>query len=379
MHMQREFSHSRFIFLLIIVLNTLETKDYTTKPQIIQRKHFDSDLKYCQQCFEAQFQHCSNFFKQIDSDKDFSISQFLGFLPKISCKRNNQLIKLRNSNVKLIAKYLFNQEKTPKNNSDLYHLRRAFLQQHMNMQGMQYAPLKAIDHFIRDLQKLQAQLSEITIWNYLLNNIQLLIFPILYELNFPVPQTYEVCGFTLYQQYAGDDLYNFFKTDFLTQLKISKQLLKAAIKFSHGFSHYRLYITDLTADNIVYDKANNQIFFIDLDTIFIVAAREAKYKSSTHKHLHMECPGCFAYSPDDIAAYNISDVNIFLSCQFLREDLYKNYSKGFLYSISLNFTSTNSKLWQLINKCVDCPDNMCSERFTVAKEIIELIDEILQH
>lgn len=375
--MQGHFSHTRFLFLLIIVLNTLETKVHITKPEIVYKKHFERDLKYCHKCFETQIKHCLNFFKELKTDERFSFRHFLAFFPERSCKRNNQLVKLKNSQEKIITKKFFNQIEGSEFEYKIEPIKQTFLKQQENLQGMQYVPSKTIDKFIQNLQKFHLNLTEITIWHYLLNNLQPLIFPVLYERDFPIPKTYAVCGFSFYQEYAGDDLYNYFKSDFLTKLKISKQLLEAAIQFSNGFDNYRLYITDLTADNIVYNRIKKKLYFIDLDTIYIVDSRETKYKSLIHKHRYIECSGCFAYSADDIASYNISDINIYSSCQFLREDLYKDQSKGFLHPIPSEVISTYPKLLQLLNKCVDCPDNLCWERFTVAEELITLFEKIL--
>ncbi|XP_065368687.1 divergent protein kinase domain 2A [Calliphora vicina] len=375
---QRQFSHTRFIFLLIIVLNTLDTKDHTTRPQIIHRKHFENDLKYCTKCFVHQIQQCLDIFENIKPDNEFSVRQLLTFLPERSCKRNNQVVKLKNSTKKLITKYLFNTKYEIEKNFETVQLKNQFLAEQENLQGMQYTPLNTIQDFIKDLQKFHKNLTEITIWLYLSNNIQPLILPLLKQQNFAVPETYAVCGFTLYQQYAGEDLYNYFNMDFPLKLEISKQLLQAALKFSHGFNNYRFYITDLTADNIVYDQINNKLYFIDLDTIFIVNSAKSKYHTSIHKHQYIECSGCFAYSADDIASYNISDINVYSACQFLREDLFKDQSKGFLYPIPDKINEAYPKLWQLLNKCVDCPDSVCGERLTVANELIELFEEILQ-
>ncbi|XP_037812126.1 uncharacterized protein LOC119603914 [Lucilia sericata] len=377
--MQRQFSHIRFIFLLIIVLNTLDTKDHTTRPQTLHRKHFEQDLKYCQKCFEHQIENCLNFFHKIEADNEFSIRQLINLLPERSCKRNNQLVQLKNSHEKLITKYLFKAQNLETSELKIKELKQEFLEQHNALQGMQFAPLKSFENFIKALQQVHLNLTEITIWHYLINNIQPLLMPLLEQQNFPVPKTYKVCGFTLYQQYAGQDLYHYFQMEFPLKLEISKQLLQAALKFSYGFKNYRFYITDLTADNMVYDTIKNKLYFIDLDTLFIVDSSKAKYKSSIHKHEYIECPGCFAYSADDIASYNISDINVYSACQFLREDLFRDHTKGFLYPIPPEVNEAYPKLWQLLNKCVDCPGSVCWERFTVAKDLMAVIEQILEN
>ncbi|KAM7345971.1 uncharacterized protein ACRADG_012022 isoform 1-T3 [Cochliomyia hominivorax] len=376
--LRRQFSHTRFIFLLIIVLNTLDNKDQTSQPHLIYSQYFENDIKYCAQCFEPQVPQCLKFFKQIATHDEFSLMHLLNFLPQKPCKRNNQLIQLQPYNETIIAKYFYKNTFKMDNNSQISDIKKAFLVKQENLQGMQFMPLKSLDQFIKHLQSYQPKLNEISIWHYLLHDVQSIILPILEQLEFPVPHTYAICGFTLYQHFKGQDLYHFFQATFLQKLEISSQLLEAALKFSYGFNQYRLYITDFTADNIVFDILSNKLYFIDLDTIFIVDSTKAKFKSLTHKHEYIECPGCFAYSADDIASYHISDINIYLTCQFLREDLYHDRSKGFLYPIPEEISEIYPEFKQLLNKCVDCKDYLCLERFTVAKKLLKEFKKILK-
>ncbi|TMW48100.1 hypothetical protein DOY81_006840 [Sarcophaga bullata] len=339
---------------------------------MLHGRHFENDLKYCKKCFQTQMSSCLDLFESIEPSEDHSLRQLLALMPENWCKRQNQLIKLRNSKQQLIAKYY------PQTGINLKksELKKQLLRKMENLQGVQYVPVKTLDQFIDNLHLHHTKLPPVTIWLYVLVNVQLVIMQLLYERNFPVPFIQTVCGFTMFQSYSGEDLNHFFKADFKIKSLIAQQLLEAAVKFSYGFDNYRLYITDLTADNVVYDKHRNKLTFIDLDTIFIVDSTQAIYNSSVHKYEYIECNGCFAYSTEDIASYNISDVNIFSACQFLREDLYKDITKGFLYPLPSAIVNSYSNLKLLIDQCVDCPSNLCQQRFTVAQQLIAVFQQI---
>lgn len=357
-----------------MVLNTLETKLLTLEPYMLHRKHYENDLRYCETCFHKQIPYCQELFNGIEALEDFSLRQLLALVPEKWCKRQNQLLKLRNSKYQLIAKYYPLTEIKPQTTE----LKNRVLSKIENLQGLQYVPVTTLEQFIYTLQVYHPNLTPVTIWLYMLANVELVIVQLLYELHFPVPFVYTSCGFTLFQANEGEDLNQFFTADFQLKAMIAQQLLQGAIQFSYGFNNYRLYITDLTADNVVYNKQLNKLSFIDLDTILIVDSTQASYKSTLHKYEYIECKGCFAYSIEDIAAYNISDLNIFSACQFLREDLYKDITKGFLYPLPLSIMKSYPSLKLLIDQCVDCPSNLCQHRFIVAEQLIAVLKQINQ-
>ena len=92
--------------------------------------------------------------------------------------------------------------------------------------------------------------------------------------------------------------------------------------------HFRIYLTDATPDNIVVNKETFQIAFIDLDNVILVdsdAYTNAMASVSVpiewqtvHKHSQIDCDGCFAYVPEELASHHLSDINIFTICQVSR-------------------------------------------------------------
>ncbi|XP_061397831.1 uncharacterized protein LOC133333530 [Musca vetustissima] len=373
----RELSHIRLIILLIVALNTLDFKMQLQDQEHLNK--FQEDLDYCPQCFQSQKDTCKNLTEKLvtNSEQPSVWQNFITLLPQRSCKRSNRLYAVHGTQTRLLAKYFANSKDHFNFTLNERALKSKFLAAE-RLDGMQFYPLKRIDRFVDFLGTYHTNLPSLTIWLYLLVNIQPLFMPLLYSRDFLVPKTQGVCGFTIYQEYAGQDLWHYYRENFFLKLEIAKQLLLASVKFSHGFGDYRFYITDLTADNVVYSVPENRLSFVDLDTLFVVDSKAVKYKSSTHRHEYIECPGCFAYSPDDIASYFLSDLNIYSACQFLSEDLYRDKTKGFLYPIPDWVMEKYPELWKRLEHCVACPMENCSDRFGAVEKLLREIDKILK-
>lgn len=78
----------------------------------------------------------------------------------------------------------------------------------------------------------------------------------------------------------------------------------------------RIYLTDATPDNIVVDATTLNVTFVDLDNVFLVDSETLDHNRKTHRHEKIQCDGmCFAYVPDDLCSYHLSDINLFAICQ----------------------------------------------------------------
>lgn len=76
----------------------------------------------------------------------------------------------------------------------------------------------------------------------------------------------------------------------------------------------RIYLTDATPDNIVVDRTTLRISFVDLDSLFIVNSELIK-SNQIHCHQRIDCLQCFAFVPQELCAYHLSDINLFSVCQ----------------------------------------------------------------
>lgn len=153
------------------------------------------------------------------------------------------------------------------------------------------------------------------------------------------------------------------------RLRISQLLLKGILDITMGFNDFRIYLTDLTFDNVVVNENLTKVSFIDLDNVIIIDTRNVEKK--THIHQKIDCDGCFVYSPKEICEHEKSDLNIFAACQLLNEDLFGDISKGFLHSLPEDFLVIREKLSNCVN-CIDC------DRFQSASELINLFEQFIK-
>lgn len=80
--------------------------------------------------------------------------------------------------------------------------------------------------------------------------------------------------------------------------------------------NFRIYLTDATPDNIVVDATTFAVTFVDLDNAFVVDSTTLTNNETTHRHEKIDCTGmCFAYVPDELCSYHLSDINLFAICQ----------------------------------------------------------------
>uniref|UniRef100_A0A1B0BVK2 Histone H2A/H2B/H3 domain-containing protein n=1 Tax=Glossina palpalis gambiensis TaxID=67801 RepID=A0A1B0BVK2_9MUSC len=287
---------------------TDDVKISLIEPAKLYKTYLKEDLELCKDCFRSQLKGCEKFYENI-MGQDLSLQSIMDVLPKMPSKRNIRWLTMQNTE-RVVCKYLgYRNQRKHLHHATVQKLRDELLH---SQSAWQYCPIEDIESFLLQLRAYLSLKLE-TLWLYALTNIDLLLKPVLYDLNFPVPRTWHVCGFTLIEDNAGQSLHYFYRENFFQKLEIAKQLLEASLQFSNGFSNYRLYITDLTADNIVYNVAKSKLYLIDLDTILIVDSSKAEYNNSVHRYEYEICEGCFSYEPLDICNYNISDVNIFLA------------------------------------------------------------------
>lgn len=153
-----------------------------------------------------------------------------------------------------------------------------------------------------------------------------------------VPNVIDWCGFVLLETDTGsDNLIAFYDEPLIKRINLAQQLLEMAIAFSIGINgfrliwlkcilknvpfqthphdfHYRIYLTDCTPDNIVVDTSTLRISFVDLDSLFIVNSELIK-SNQINRHERIDCEQCFAFVPEELCAFHLSDINIFSVCQ----------------------------------------------------------------
>lgn len=217
-----------------------------------------------------------------------------------------------------------------------------------------------------------------TFWLLLNFNIQPLILTLFDHGDLPFPRQLALVGLTSVTKNMGESLVNYVTSTFQVRLRISKLVLEAVLKLTNDTSlkGYRIYLTDLTLDNIVYDPDSDAIYFVDLDNIILMDSHlfnSSPKANDIHKHEKIECNGCFAYSIENICSCPTSDINIFAVCQLLYEDLYEDRTQGFLHSVPGHLP----EILQVLDHCVNCKERNC-DRFKSASKLLELFDQILR-
>lgn len=356
------------IFLLILLIFRYPI-DKNQREISIFESNFLNDFEFCPMCFENLSDFCKHF--HLEYELDESITNDLNAL--LGLRQNRIFINKKTKN-KVFVKYLkktfdFKNFKIKSENELLDKLTANFFDE-TRLEGMQFCPKSKVKRFVNIFSK---NYTELNIWMHMNVNIQSILLPYLHSLGFPVPHTFDTCGFTIIQSVDGVSLANLYNSDFITKLKITKELLIGSFKFSEGFEDFRIYITDFTKDNIVYNKFKNKVSFVDLDTVFIVDGDQNK--QSIYKHEFIECFDCFAFSPKDMCASDNCDINVFAVCQLLYENLKKDRTKGFLYPIPDKFSNLENLLWE----CVHCKDTTCKNRFEIALKLLNSIDEIIKN
>jgi serine/threonine protein kinase len=106
------------------------------------------------------------------------------------------------------------------------------------------------------------------IWTILQVNPEPLMLHILENGSWPVPHLYGACGFVIAEQYCGLSLDHFESSPWHERAFLALQLLEAAVAFTHKHNDFRVYLTDISPDNIAVDDDFN-LYFIDLENVIL--------------------------------------------------------------------------------------------------------------
>lgn len=346
----------KFLIFIIIIFKFPINKEHQESSKLAQL--FQKDLHLCKECFEDQIKACLGIENQIVFTEGFedSLNIMFGFRHTRygTFKGKKTVIKYLGNDVKGVERIL------KSNDSELFDN----LFDTTRIEGLQMCS-KTVFYKVFKTKTLSNLV-------YLNVDAQPLILPILHHHKLPVPKLFQTCGFTIYESYEGNRLTNFYYSPFKTRLQIAVQLLQGALQFTAGFDGFRVYLTDLNPDNIVYNPETNKLTFVDLDDIILVDSEENTVES--HRHEMIECDGCFAYSQQSICAAKSSDINLFAACQFLREDLKRDKTKGFLHPVPDDILEDFPELLEVLDYCVDCREGECSSRFDVVNELIDILN-----
>ncbi|EDV37014.1 uncharacterized protein Dana_GF13244 [Drosophila ananassae] len=337
---------------IVLVLALLQ--DLQVKPQKdIFQEHFESDLRLCPACFSAQREQCEEVFRAIREPSD--LSKLWKAVTLLFDRREIFWLEIGPS-----------QEKS----SQLLAKRKSIVASHQSLSSLQEEFLNLEErpggfHLCRTAQKSSPFINYLnqrgydssSIYFYMLHNISPLLMQELQNLDFPVPNTYAICGLTHFQAYAGRTLNHYTEAAEDLRREIARQLIHLSLKLTFGFADFRIFLTDFTSDNLTFDEDTRRVLLIDLDSVVMVDAASTSGQAEKYEPLPGEG---FTFDVSAFCSGRQLDANVYQACLLLRDFLLKDLD--------------NERLQLLLEKCVECQDDLCDMRFQYAYDLIKLLD-----
>ncbi|KAF7285026.1 hypothetical protein GWI33_012338 [Rhynchophorus ferrugineus] len=212
---------------------------------------------------------------------------------------------------------------------ELYSYRQKALQQKKDeLNQLHFCDSEVINIFLHEFK----DKSLANLWTILKVNPEPLMLELFkQEDNWPTPKLYGFCGRCMVVKNDGVSLNEIINIDWYYRAFIALQLLDAAEKFTFAHSLFRLYLTDISLDNVVVDKNTFLISFIDLEHV-VLKRKMFMWRSVHHtEHLHTED---YAFSVSEICSEDISDHNIYSICRLIlsKDAPYPMKMNGLLHS-----------------------------------------------
>ncbi|KAL1497575.1 hypothetical protein ABEB36_008511 [Hypothenemus hampei] len=180
--------------------------------------------------------------------------------------------------------------------------------------------------------------------------------------NWPVPKLYGFCGSVVVIEDCGVPLNDIRNYNWHDRAFVALQLLDAAEKFTSAHSIYRLYLTDISPDNIVINR-QKLITFVDLDHAIL---QRNLPETTIHYSEHTTFED-YAFSIESICQSSISDHNIYAVCRLLLSPQapWPMMKGGLLHSPPA--TIATKQIFELVDLCVDSINK--TSRFLYSKRI----------
>ncbi|XP_017123717.1 uncharacterized protein LOC108143700 [Drosophila elegans] len=336
------------VVLILALLQELQVKPQRNVFQELLEK----DLRVCPACFPDQREHCEDFFRRISEPSDWS--RLTKAVSLLFDRRMVYFVELKEEEqvTQLVAKRKHIDQWKVKSED----LENEFLEQKERLGGFHLCRTFARKpRFVSYLE--QRGYASTSVWFYMMHYVSQLLMQELYSLDFPVPRTFASCGLTHFQSYAGRSLTHYVEAKEDLRLELASQLLQLALKLTFGFSDFRIYLTDFTADNLAYDEASKKVILIDLDSLVLVDAQSTSGQVQKYEPLPDEG---FTFDVSAFCSGQQLDANIYQACLLVRDVLLKNVD--------------NKRLQLLLEQCVSCQDDLCDMRFQKAYDLIKLLD-----
>ncbi|KAH8238733.1 hypothetical protein KR038_008234 [Drosophila bunnanda] len=337
--------HLRVVLILALL------QELQVKPQRdILRDQFEKDLLLCPACFADQREQCEAIFEAIAEPSEWS--RVLKSISLLFDQRQIYWLELKEKEgrrTRLVAKRkALNPYTVQVNNLE------EFLQLGERPGGFHLCRTGTnTPRFVTYLE--HRGYSSPSIWFYLTHDVSPLLLRELHSLDFPVPRPYGSCGFTHFQEDAGRPLTHYPEKEEAVRLDVARQVLELSLKLTFGFADFRFYLTDLTADNLVYDEASGKVTIVDVDSLILVDAKSTEGHAQKYEPLPGEG---FTFDVSMFCSGQQLDANVYQACLLLRD-----------------FLRPNDRLQLLLEQCIRCQNDQCDMRFQVAYDLIKILKE----
>lgn len=130
------------------------------------------------------------------------------------------------------------------------------------------------------------------------------------EDDWPVPKLLGYCGRTVTVQNCGTPLNDMQASDWFSRAYVALQLLDAAQRFTFAHPLFRLYLTDISPDNVAVDPRTLAVSFVDLEH-GILQKKTSGELYHYSEHVNEE----YGFSTEEICASSVSDHNVYAVCR----------------------------------------------------------------
>ncbi|SPP72759.1 divergent protein kinase domain 2A [Drosophila guanche] len=336
---------------VVLILSLLQ--DLQIRPQKDTfRAHLERDLRLCPACFAGQRWQCEEIFEAIAEPSDWS--KLIKGIALLFDRREIYFLH-SNEGSQLVAKRKANGQSCRNVDS----LRREFIEMAERPGGFHLCHGgRGTPRFVSYLEQRGHEAA--TIWYYMMHSITPLLMQELFLMEFPVPRSYGACGLTHFQAYAGHTLQHYAAAGEDLRLEIARQVLQLSLKLTFGFADFRIFLTDLTADNLAFDEPSQRVLLIDLDSVVLVDAAAPLGNAQKYEPL----PGDgFTFDVKQFCGGQLLDANVYQACRLLKDFLLQDLANG--------------RLELLLDQCVRCDDATCDMRFQQAYDLLKLLEELL--
>nr|CAI5867966.1 unnamed protein product [Callosobruchus analis] len=208
--------------------------------------------------------------------------------------------------------------------------------------------------------------------------LQLNVEPLLLQLfsrsnGWPVPTFYGSCGRLVGMQYVGRGLNSIEHSPWLSRVYVAHQILQAAVNFTLNHAVFRLYLADISPDNIVVDE-KLKISFVDFEHSILSAKLEGNKLHTTEHQLDED----YIFSETKICQSDISDHNIYSVCKLLLSQSapWPMMDNGLLHDPPEQVKEKYNTIFVNIEDCVF--SKKLKDRFLIADYILGNLSSLLK-